>query len=289
MTELKPETIRALLEFQRNEITEYNVYLTLAQRVDEENRKVLERIARDELRHYSILRKYTGRDVEPDAKKVLLYSLISRIFGVTFAIKLMERGEELAQEGYERIMDEVPEAAILLQEEEEHEDRLVRLVREERVEYVGSMVLGLNDALVELTGALAGLTFALQNGKLIGVAGLVMGIAASLSMAASEYLSRRSEGVGDPLKGALYTGVAYIITVALMVLPFLTIPNPYTALISMLGVAVVIIGLFSFYVSVVKDQSFRRMFLEMLAISLGVALVSFAVGWAVRVIFGIEA
>ncbi len=288
MTELKPETIRALLEFQRNEITEYNVYLTLAQRVDEENRKVLERIARDELRHYSILRKYTGRDVEPDAKKVLLYSLISRIFGVTFAIKLMERGEELAQEGYERIMDEVPEAATLLQEEEEHEDRLVRLVREERVEYVGSMVLGLNDALVELTGALAGLTFALQNGKLIGVAGLVMGIAASLSMAASEYLSRRSEGVGDPLKGALYTGVAYIITVALMVLPFLTIPNPYTALVSMLGVAVVIIGLFSFYVSVVKDQSFRRMFLEMLAISLGVALVSFAVGWAVRVIFGIE-
>ena len=288
MTELKPETIRALLEFQRNEITEYNVYLTLAQRVDEENRKVLERIARDELRHYSILRKYTGRDVEPDAKKVLLYSLISRIFGVTFAIKLMERGEELAQEGYERIMDEVPEAAILLQEEEEHEDRLVRLVREERVEYVGSMVLGLNDALVELTGALAGLTFALQNGKLIGVAGLVMGIAASLSMAASEYLSRRSEGVGDPLKGALYTGVAYIITVALMVLPFLTIPNPYTALISMLGVAVVIIGLFSFYVSVVKDQSFKRMFLEMLAISLSVALVSFAVGWAVRVIFGIE-
>ena len=288
MTELKPETIRALLEFQRNEITEYNVYLTLAQRVDEENRKVLERIARDELRHYSILRKYTGRDVEPDAKKVLLYSLISRIFGVTFAIKLMERGEELAQEGYERIMDEVPEAAILLQEEEEHEDRLVRLVREERVEYVGSMVLGLNDALVELTGALAGLTFALQNGKLIGVAGLVMGIAASLSMAASEYLSRRSEGVGDPLKGALYTGVAYIVTVALMVLPFLTIPNPYTALVSMLGVAVVIIGLFSFYVSVVKDQSFKRMFLEMLAISLSVALVSFAVGWAVRVIFGIE-
>ncbi len=288
MADLKPETVEALLEFQRNEITEYNVYLSLAQRVDEENRKVLERIARDELRHYSILRKYTGRDVEPDAKKVLLYSTVAKIFGVTFAIKLMERGEELAQEGYEKIIDEIPEAATLLREEEDHENQLIELLREERVEYVGSMVLGLNDALVELTGALAGLTLALQNAKLIGVAGLVMGVAASLSMAASEYLSRRSEGVGNPVKGALYTGTAYIITVALMVSPFLALPDPYTALASMLSIAVVIIGIFSFFVSVVKDQSFKRMFLEMLAISLGVALVSFAVGWVARAAFGVE-
>ncbi len=288
MADLKPETMEALLEFQRNEITEYNVYLSLAQRVDEENRKVLERIARDELRHYSILRKYTGRDVEPDAKKVLLYSIIAKIFGVTFAIKLMERGEELAQEGYEKIIDEIPEAATLLQEEEDHENQLIELLKEERVEYVGSMVLGLNDALVELTGALAGLTFALQNAKLIGIAGLILGVAASLSMAASEYLSRRSEGVGNPIKGALYTGTAYIITVILMVLPFMTLPDPYVALASMLSIAIVIIGIFSFFVSVVKDQSFKRMFLEMLAISLGVALVSFAVGWIARVAFGVE-
>ncbi len=288
MADLKPETMEALLEFQRNEITEYNVYLSLAQKVDEENRKVLERIARDELRHYSILRKYTGRDVEPDAKKVLLYSMIAKVFGVTFAIKLMERGEELAQEGYEKIINEIPEAATLLREEEDHENQLIELLREERVEYVGSMVLGLNDALVELTGALAGLTFALQNAKLIGVAGLVMGVAASLSMAASEYLSRRSEGMGNPVKGALYTGTAYILTVALMVFPFLALPDPYVALASMLSIAVVIIGVFSFFVSVVKDQSFRRMFLEMLAISLGVALVSFAVGWVARAAFGVE-
>ncbi|MDK2384270.1 MAG: VIT1/CCC1 transporter family protein [Candidatus Korarchaeota archaeon] len=288
MVDLKPETLEALLEFQRNEITEYNVYLSLAQRVDEENRRVLEKIARDELRHYSILRKYTGRDVEPNAKKVLLYSLMAKIFGVTFAIKLMERGEELAQEGYEKIIDEIPEAATLLQEEEDHENQLIQLLKEERVEYVGSMVLGLNDALVELTGALAGLTLALQNAKLIGVAGLVMGVAASLSMAASEYLSRRSEGAGNPIKGAIYTGTAYIITVALMVSPFLALPDPYVALTSMLSVAILIIGIFSFFVSVVKDQSFKRMFLEMLAISLGVALISFAVGWMARAAFGVE-
>ncbi|MDK2372394.1 MAG: VIT1/CCC1 transporter family protein [Candidatus Korarchaeota archaeon] len=288
MADLKPETMKALLEFQRNEITEYNVYLSLAQRVDEENRKVLERIARDELRHYSILRKYTGRDVEPDAKKVFLYSVISKIFGVTFTIKLMERTEESAQEGYRGIMEEVPEAATLLREEEDHEDQLIELVKEERVEYVGSMVLGLNDALVELTGALAGLTLALQNSKLIGIAGLIMGVAASLSMAASEYLSRKSEGLGNPMKGAFYTGIAYILTVILMITPFLSLTNPYIALLLMLGLTVIIVGLFSFYVAVVKDQSALRMFLEMLAISFGVAVVSFLVGWIARAALGVE-
>jgi len=164
---MRPEIERLLLEFQRNEMTEYRVYLSLAARSEGENRRVLERIAEEELRHYSILRRHTGNDVKPSAWRVLLYSLSSKVFGVTFAIKLMERSEELAQEGCRRIVEEVPEAATIL--------------KEERVEYVGFMVLGLNDALVELTGALAGLTFALQDPRLIGVAGLVMGTAASLS------------------------------------------------------------------------------------------------------------
>lgn len=288
MTDLRPEVIEALLEFQRSEITEHSIYLSLARRLSGENRKVLEGIAEDELRHYSILRKYTEREVKPDGKRILLYSALARIFGVTFAIKLMERGEELAQEEYGRLMNDIQEVATILQEEERHEDKLIELLREERVEYVGSIVLGLNDALVELTGALAGLTLALQNTRLIGMAGLVMGVAASLSMAASEYLSRRSERMGNPLRGALYTGVAYVMTVALLVSPFMTSLDPYMALASMLGIAVTIIGIFSFFVSVVKDQPFARIFLEMLAISFGVALVSFAVGWIVRAAFGVE-
>ena len=68
------------------------------------------------------------------------------------------------------------------------------MIREKQLDYVGSIVLGLNDALVELTGALAGLTLALQNTRLIAIAGLITAIAASFSMAASEYLSNKSDG-----------------------------------------------------------------------------------------------
>ena len=84
-------------------------------------------------------------------------------------------------------------------------------------QYTGSIVLGLNDALVELTGALAGLTLALQNAQIIAVAGLISGIAASLSMAASEYLSIRADGRSHALYSAFYTGVAYMMTVLFLI------------------------------------------------------------------------
>ena len=46
------------------------------------------------------------------------------------------------------------------------------MLDEERLRYIGSVVLGLNDALIELTGALAGLTLALQNTQLNLLLGL---------------------------------------------------------------------------------------------------------------------
>lgn len=88
------------------------------------------------------------------------------------------------------------------------------------------MVLGLNDALVELTGVLAGLTLALQNTRLVAMTGFITGIAASLSMSASEYLSAKSEeGPQDPLKASIYTGSAYVLTVLFLIFPYLLFTN----------------------------------------------------------------
>ncbi len=131
-------------------------------------------------------------------------------------------GEEAAQENYASVSPEIPEAKKFQHEEDAHEERLIAMLDEERLQYAGSVVLGLNDALVELTGALAGLTLALQNVKLIALSGLITGIAASMSMAASEYLSTRSEKTTkQPVRAAIYTGIAYIITVTLLVMPYL--------------------------------------------------------------------
>jgi len=98
-------------------------------------------------------------------------------------------------------------------------------------------------------------------------------------MAASEFLSQRQED-GDTknaLISSAYTGVAYIGTVILLVLPYFLLENPFVALTSTLVIALIIIGLFNFYISVAKDYNFKRRFTEMAAISLSVALISFII------------
>ena len=279
---------KKLLEFQREEITEYHFYMILSRRIKGENKNVLERIAREEKNHYEILKRHTGEDVKPDKAKLLKYSILQRVFGLTFAIKLMEKGEKGAQEGYSLISDKIPEIKKVIEEEEEHEKLLINLIDEEKLEYVGSMVLGLNDALVELTGTLAGLTLALRNTRLIGIAGLITGFAASLSMAASEFLSRKSEGgEKNPIKASIYTGVSYIITVILLILPYVLFKSYLVALLFTILIGVFIVFVFTFFVSVVKELDFKKRFFEMAGISLSVSLVSFLVGWVLRVFFNL--
>ncbi len=277
-----------LLEFQKNEITEHFVYLKLAKIAKGDNKKVLERIARDEKAHYEIWKKYTDTEVKPDKFKVFLYTFIARVMGITFAIKLMEGGEEGAQKSYESIKGHIEEAEKIIEEEVIHENALIDMINEEKLEYIGSMVLGLNDALVEITGTIAGLTFALRNTRLVGLAGVITGIAASLSMAASEYLSRRHEGDKSPLKGAVYTGIAYIFTVFFIVLPYFLFRLYYVAFGFTLLAALFIIYFFTFFVSVVKGANFRKTFLEMFTISFGVALLSFVIGIIARKIIGVD-
>lgn len=90
-----------LLQYQQNEITEHHIYTKLAQTLKSpENRKILEDIATDELRHSEVWKTYTKQDILPDRWKIWKYYFISRILGFTFGIKLMERGEEGAQENY---------------------------------------------------------------------------------------------------------------------------------------------------------------------------------------------
>ncbi len=279
-----------IIAYQRNEITEHHIYNRLAVKVgDPENRRILDNIAREELRHYNIWRSHTRRDVPPDRWRIWKYYLISLVFGFTFGIKLMERGEEDAQENYEKLRGVIPEAADIIAEENQHEAALLQLLDEERLRYAGSIVLGLNDALVELTGALAGLTLALQNTKLIALTGSVTGIAAALSMGASEYLSTKAEEtVKNPIKASIYTGLTYLVTVIILVLPYLILSNYYLCLGCTLVEAVLIIALFNYYISVAKDELFKKRFFEMAGLSLGVAALSFLIGLLIRIFLDID-
>jgi VIT1/CCC1 family predicted Fe2+/Mn2+ transporter len=202
----------------------------------------------------------------------------------------MEKGEEAAQSEYALLESEVPESMEIRKQEEEHEQALLAILDEERLQYVGSMVLGMNDALVELTGSLAGFTFALQNTRLVALSGLIIGISATLSMASSEFLAARSEGRKDAFKSCTYTGIAYLITVVLLILPYLLFSNAQylLALLAMLAIVIAIIAIFTYYISVAKDEKFTPKFLEMSLISVGVAIISFVVGILAKKFLGVD-
>lgn len=288
--ELDPQLRAQLEQIQRDEITEHHIYTRLAAaQKHPENARVLEQIAADELRHAQEWSKLTRREVQPHRLKIAVYYWIGRLLGLTFGIKLMERGEEEAQARYGRLGALGVNVAAILQDEDRHEEALIALLDEETLRYVGSIVLGLNDALVELTGALAGLTLALQDTRLIALSGTITGVAAAMSMAASEYLSTKSEETNkEPVKASVYTGIAYILTVIVLIAPYLFLDNYYICLAWALTAAVLIIAAFNYYISVVRDEPFRRRFLEMAGVSLGVAAFSFVVGYVARTLLGIE-
>lgn len=290
-TNTDPTLRKKLLLYQRDEITEHQIYKKLAEATQSaENRQVLERIAADEKRHYDLWATYTSQDVNPDKGQIRKYYWISRIMGFTFGLKLMERGEADAQDSYTDLRGIIPEIDAVIDDEDRHEHELIDLLDEERLAYAGSVVLGLNDALVELTGALAGFTLALQNPKLIAVTGLITGIAAALSMAASEYLSTKAEpGAKDPIRASLYTGGAYLVTVFVLIMPYLLLSDYYISLAITLIFAVLIIAVFNYYLSVAKDLDFKRQFLEMAVASLGVAAFSFLIGFLLRTFLGVDA
>lgn len=285
------KTMKSAELMQLNEITAHVIYLKLSKTIkDSGNAKILSDIAADELTHFEYWKGVTKQEVKPASFKVVFFFLVSRLFGLTFGIKLLEKDEEKAQASYDALYEYFPEAKKIHDEEEKHEEELINMVNEERLDYIGSIVLGLNDALVELTGALAGLTFALQNASLIALTGLITGIAASFSMAASEYLSNKSEGetTSKAIKSSVYTGVAYIITVFLLITPYLMQLNVFLSLSMTLLTAVLIIFCFNYYISVAKDYDFQKRFFEMTFISLGVAALSFGIGVLIKLFMPID-
>ncbi len=276
------EIMKILLGLQRNEITENYIYKKLAKVSEGENKIILKNIAEDEQKHYEVWKKYTGIDVESKKIKILFYTILLKTIGLTFTLKLMEKKEEIGQSDYKKLIDRLPEAKRILEDENKHEEQLIKMIYEEKLIYIGSIILGLNDALVELTGALAGMTLILNKTKLIGIAGLVTGIAASLSMMSSEYLSKKSESGKNPMKASIYTGIAYILTVLTLVFPYFLFHNRYLALGNSLLNAIIIILLFTYFLSITKDVNFKKRFLEMVAISLGVSAFSFGLGYLLR-------
>jgi len=285
------ENLKKALKQQQSEINDHAIYKALSiYQKDEKNKKIFEKIAKDEKAHYEFWVKITNKQIEAQKLVVWWYILLVKVFGTSFALKSLEKREEGAEEFYKELFEIYPESKKIYKQEVEHEFELIDMLNDKKLLYAGAIVLGMNDALVELTGTLSGIAFAFDKTLVVGLTGLIMGIAASLSMAGSAYFEAKenpSEEI-NPLVYSLYTGVSYILTTTILVVPFFIFETMAYSLIMMFISAFLAIISYNFYISVAKDLSFSKRVIQMSAITFGVALISFGIGYVVKYYFGIE-
>ncbi|MFY4805753.1 VIT1/CCC1 transporter family protein [Aliarcobacter butzleri] len=285
------ENLKKALKQQQNEINDYTIYkaLSLFQK-NEENKKIFEKIANEEKSHYDFWVKITNKQLKAQNIIVFWYLFLVKVFGTSFALKSLEKREAGAEEFYKELFEIYPESQKIYKQETEHEFALIDMLHDKKLIYAGAIVLGMNDALVELTGTLSGIAFAFDKSLVVGLTGLIMGIAASLSMAGSAYLEAKenpSELI-KPFTYSLYTGVSYILTTAILVIPFFIFDSIIESLILMFICAFIAIVSYNFYISVAKDLNFTKRVLQMSAITFGVAIISFLIGYLVKYYFGID-
>ncbi len=284
MQMLSEKQKRTYREFAREESLAYHLYMRLAKRQKKtENRLILENIADQEKKHLDIFNTYLGKkavsiDYKLPSIKLMYYTVMMYVLGIIFTLRIFEKLEAHSRKSYRVVMDEIDELKGILKDEKSHEEALKSILNDEKLLFASSVVLGMNDALVEISGALAGFTLAINNSMKVGTLGLITGISAALSMAASEFLSRKQDDHETPLINALYTLVAYVTVVSLLILPYFLISTPLISLAVMIGIVILIIFAFNYYISIAKKQPLFKNFITMTVIALTVAAISFFIG-----------
>jgi len=286
-----PAKEKLALEFQKGELTGHFLYKSLSERTSGKNSALFGKVSKIELGHYNHWKKFTHKELKPDNFHIFYHLFLARLFGAVFTAKLLEREEISNQKKYLKTLRAEKMLEKAIEREENAELALIRQVSEESLQYAGSIMLGMGDAVVEFTGTLAGLAFALQNTSLIAIAGLIGGISASMSMASSEYLSKNAskEAQGNPLKAAFYTGFVYFVVVFFLVLPnFLLHDAPLAFAFTLLAAFIVVLA-FTYFISITQELSFKRRLFETLLLCFGIALISFLIGTALKAVIGISA
>lgn len=157
-------------------------------------------------------------------------------------------------------------------------------------EYKSSaIVLGMHDALVSQTGIITGLAFSLADTRLIIMTGIISAVSDGLSMLASNYLAERERTqLKNAIVAGFYTGIAYLGTSGLLIIPFFITNNATHALIASFIIAIIIIFLFNLCMARGNKRKTWLRFLEMLCICISVSIIAFVIGNITKIFLGIK-
>jgi len=283
-------------KYCRDEYIDHRVYSYLAKiEKNEERKKILENFGKMEHEHYIFwksLMKKEMKDSSLDNIRIKLFILFKYIFGLIFTIKLMERNEKRVIEEYKKLLNKFEgetkqKLELIIKDEIEHENFWMNQMKDDTTRYLGFIILGLADAIIEITGVHAGFLGVTASTIIAGIAGLVVGISASLAMASAAYLQAKQAEGSNPRISAIYTGVFYILAAVALATPYFMTHDMLVAFLSSLVIAIMLIGFFNFYSSVIFERKFAKEFLTSTTIILVTASISFIVGEFLGNIFGI--
>jgi len=285
------------LKYAENELTEHLVYHELARREKNPlNKALLEKLSAQEKEHADFWHDLAGSDLalKPERHAVWGTMLLRDILGVTFITKFAEMHEKNSSATYREILPTIPadkqtKLKQIIEDEQSHEQTLIGQLKEKRIAYIGFIVLGLADAIVEITGTHAGFLGVTGSTLIAGVSGVIVGFAAAISMASASYLQAKQDLEKSPFVSAAATGISYLCSVICLALPYFLIRTMFVAFAVSTSVGILLIAGFTFYGAIVFDRKFWHEFGEAVALMLGTAIATFFVGTLVGKIFHLNA
>ncbi|NJE42147.1 VIT1/CCC1 transporter family protein [Thermococcus sp. GR6] len=204
------EMLKLAKEFYKDEYADSVLYAQLAKiEKDDEIRKEFLRLSNIESKHakfwYDFIIQHGGEVPKPSIKRPTIWSvkLLRKILGPGSVASLLEMGENSAIQKYFRYLttyadrftpEEMEQIKEVILDELEHEKFFYESKQRFHVENTRDLVLGMNDGLVEILGAVTGLSAVYPNNpQLVGISGLIVGVAGALSMAIGTFVSVRSQ------------------------------------------------------------------------------------------------
>ncbi len=301
--------------FLRDELLDHETYAELAAgERNKEIRDLLQKLSNKEREHIGVWRKLLGSAGDSVGApmglgfRVFLLSALRRTLGIAFVTRLLERDEGRGLERYKEGMSgntlrktDKTYLKRIIKDEQEHELAFASKVERYGGElgYTQSIILGLNDGLVEILAVVAGLATVATSSFIVVIIGLIAGISGTLSMAGGVYLSSKSQGLVEeedgerrkskvlPSKEGYYTGIYYFLGALIAVLPFLGGLQGYEGIIASIILVSAALIVASTIIAVISGTSIRKRSLEMLAISLGAAFATILFGTFAKLYFGV--
>jgi vacuolar iron transporter family protein len=285
----------AAIEGRKGELTDYTIYSKLSHMgKDKKLCEIFSKLAATEHKHYLFWGRYCKYEsVRPDYAKVYTLLFLRHLLGAAFVVKYLESTEGDAVKNYSSLRALIPSKdkkllEMIIKDEESHEKAFADQIQDSYIKYVSFIVLGLADALVEVTAIYTGSLGVYHSTILTGLAGIIAGAAASISMASAAYLQAKQGFKGSPFTAAGYTGASYFLSTLVLAAPYFLTSTMFTAMASSIALCVLIIASVSWYNSIMTGSNFKKDFTELAGIMFATAIILFIIGMLIRHVFGIS-